>query len=37
MTNMGGSIHLHPVTKSEAGLSIWGVAGKSVFWGFGHG
>ena len=34
---MGGSIHLHPVAKSEASLSIWGVAGKSVFWVFGHG
>ena len=37
MTKVGRSIHLHPVTKSKAGLSIWGIAGKSVFWGFGHG
>ena len=37
MTKMGGSIHLHPVAKSEAGLSIWGIAGKNVFWALRHG
>ena len=36
MTKMGGSIDLHPVAKPEAGLSIWGVAGKGIFWGFRH-